>query len=182
MNQELTAVASASLFSRDLVNRLGLLVVVLVAGLVPHQLLAQVKTADVVGVITDKGGARVPGAMVTITNVATNVQLSVETDGDGNYLFTLLPPGRYRARAEKSGFKTATVADIALSVGDRLKLDVELDVGQVQETVQVTAETPALQSQTLRFEHSDWGKGGRRSSGQQSKLRYLGPACGRCHL
>ena len=148
MNQELTAVASASLFSRNLVNRLGLLVVVLVAGLVPHQVLAQVKTADVVGVITDKSGARVPGAMVTITNVATNVQHSVETDGDGNYLFTLLSPGRYRARAEKGGFKTATVADIALSVGDRLKLDVELDVGQVQETVQVTAETPALQSQT----------------------------------
>src|SRR5258707_8881607 len=111
MNQELTAVASASLFSRNLVNRLGLFVVVLVAGLVPHQLLAQVKTADVVGVITDKGGARVAAARVTITNVATNVQHSVETDGDGNYLFTLLPPGHYRARAEKGGFKTATVAD-----------------------------------------------------------------------
>jgi outer membrane receptor protein involved in Fe transport len=148
MNQELTAVASTSLFARNLVNRLGLFVVVLAAGLVPHQLLAQVKTADVVGVITDKGGARVAGAMVTITNVATNVQHSVQTDGDGNYLFTLLPPGGYRARAEKEGFKTATVADIALSVGDRLKLDVVLDVGQVQETVQVTAETPALQSQT----------------------------------
>jgi Carboxypeptidase regulatory-like domain/TonB dependent receptor len=123
-------------------------VLALVMGFLPYQLLAQVKTADVVGVVSDKGGAAIDGASVTIRNLDTEVEQSAKTEGGGNYVFTFLPPGRYSVRIEKSGFKTASVKEVTLAVGDRLKLDISLDVGEVKEVVTVGGEAPALQSQT----------------------------------
>ena len=148
METKLAAIKGRRWFPSSGVSRLSLLMVLTMVQVFAIHADAQVKTADVVGVVTDNGGARVQGAKVTITNTATNFEESAQTDSAGNYLFTLLPPGNYSVQVAKSGFKTENVKTVALSVGDRLKLDFALDIGQVQQVVDVTAEPPALQSQT----------------------------------
>ncbi|MBI1956341.1 MAG: TonB-dependent receptor [Acidobacteria bacterium] len=105
-------------------------------------------TAAIVGLVTDPSGAAVPGAKVTITHPATGLERTFETDDTGNYLFTLLPIGDYSVRVQKAGFKTVDLPKATLAAGDRLKLDVSLEVGAVQETVSVTAQAPALQTQS----------------------------------
>src|SRR5262245_45435980 len=87
------------------------------------QIHAQVKTGDILGVVADNSGARIAGAMVTLRNPDTNDTRAARTDATGNYLFTLLPPGRYSLRTEKPGFRTTSVENVQLSVGDRLSLD-----------------------------------------------------------
>ncbi len=107
---------------------------------------AQVNTADVIGTVTDPTGAVVVGARISVTNLATQVVRTTYTDGTGNYLVTLLPVGRYSVRAEMQGFKTAEVPVVTLAVGDRLRVDIVMQVGEVAETIEVIAQTPALQS------------------------------------
>lgn len=109
---------------------------------------AQGRTADIVGVSSDSTGARLPGVTVTARNLATNQQRVAVTDGEGNYLITLLPPGRYSVQAELAGFSTWTIPDVTLAAGDRVALDPVLSVGAASETVRVIADSPALQTQT----------------------------------
>jgi outer membrane receptor protein involved in Fe transport len=110
---------------------------------------AQVRTADIVGIVADSSGARVPGATVTATNLGTNQARTAVSDNSGNYLLTLLPPGQYRVVAELSGFKTWTAPAVALAAGDRVALDPVLEVGRAEESIEVTAEAPALQTQSV---------------------------------
>ncbi|MBI4165347.1 MAG: TonB-dependent receptor [Acidobacteria bacterium] len=105
-------------------------------------------TATIVGLVTDTSDAAIPGAKVTIMHPATGVERSFETDSTGNYLFTLLPIGDYSVRVERAGFKTWTVPKVTLAAADRLRLDARLEVGELRETIEVTAQTPALQTQS----------------------------------
>src|SRR6266702_2914423 len=66
---------------------------------------AQVITSDIVGTVSDSGGAIVQGAKVTILNTETQRQRSMVTTSSGDYVFTLLPPGTYTIRVEQQGFK-----------------------------------------------------------------------------
>lgn len=109
---------------------------------------AQVSTADIVGTVTDPSGGVVPGVEITITNLSTQAKFSVVTDDTGRYQFKLLPPGRYRIRAEKAGFKAWTVSEVALAINDRLRQDVRLEVGELEQTVEVRGRSPALQSES----------------------------------
>ncbi len=106
---------------------------------------AQVTTADVLGTVSDNTGAVVPNAKVTITNKATNESRSVQTSSTGDYVFTFLNPGNYSVRVEASGFKAA-VSPVAISAGDRARVDTQLQVGATGETVEVTAALPLLQT------------------------------------
>ena len=110
--------------------------------------IAQIRTADVVGAVSDSSGSIVPGASVVLKNLGTNEERTAVSDATGNFLFTLLPPGRYSVRAELAGFKTWTVAEVTLAAGDKLTLDPKLEVGQAAETVEVTAESPTIQRQS----------------------------------
>jgi outer membrane receptor protein involved in Fe transport len=107
---------------------------------------AQVSTADVLGRVTDSSGAAMAGSKVTVTNLATNETRVSTTDANGDYLVSLLPIGHYSVKIEHDGFKTWTVADTALAIGDRLRLDAALQVGALQQTIEVTAQSPALQT------------------------------------
>jgi len=113
---------------------------------------AQVKTADIVGIVTDNTGAVIPNAKVIARNVGTNGERTTQTDSAGGYLFTLLPAASYVVTAEMNGFKTEVVQNITLAVGDRLKLDLHLTTGATQETVNVTAEELGLQTQTSNLQ------------------------------
>ncbi len=107
---------------------------------------AQITTADIVGTVTDATGGVLPGVRIMVQNLATQAIHTAVSDRTGNYLVTLLPVGRYSVRAEAPGFKAWTVPEVALAVGDRLRLDVHLEVGPIEQSVEVTAQTPALQS------------------------------------
>jgi Carboxypeptidase regulatory-like domain len=110
---------------------------------------AQTTTADVVGTVTDTSGAVVPGATVTMTNVGTNVSQTTVSNASGDYVFTLLQVGNYSEKVEAKGFKTFLTPSLALSAGDRARVDAKLEVGDVTQTVEVSGSVaPALQTDT----------------------------------
>lgn len=108
---------------------------------------AQLTTADIIGSVTDASGAVVPNATVNLKSLATNQTRTVTTDASGNYTFTLLQPGHYSITVTTNGFKSTTVADLGVEAGDRARNDVKLQLGNVNESVSVEAQTPLLQSE-----------------------------------
>src|SRR2546427_8287928 len=94
--------------------------------------------AGISGVIHDASGAVIPGAMITVTNPATNFARSVISNEAGVYNFPGLQPGRYSIRVELPGFRTITQNDIELQVQQSARLDFTLQVGQVSETIEVS--------------------------------------------
>jgi len=104
----------------------------------------QESRASLLGRVTDQSGGAVPGAKVQATNLATGTNTSSITNSEGSYEIPYLLPGVYRVAVEKTGFKTSVMSSVELRVSDRLALDFTLEVGQVAEAVQVTAEAPLL--------------------------------------
>lgn len=100
------------------------------------------------GRVTDSSKGRLPGATVTITNVATNVATTTTTNGDGDYTVLYLTPGSYTVSVELPGFKKMVREGIDVRIGDKLGVDAVLDVGRVEETVTVTAESPLLETRS----------------------------------
>jgi hypothetical protein len=109
------------------------------------RLRAQLATADILGTVTDTTGALVPKADLVLTNVGTGDRRAAQADGNGNFQFTLLPPGHYSLTVKMTGFKTATLT-MAIEAGDRARADMRLEAGGTAETVIVEAQTPLLQS------------------------------------
>lgn len=109
---------------------------------------AQVSSADLVGTVRDSTGAVVAGARIAVTNEATGISRSVQTDEDGNYVVTQLQPGRYTVSAELTGFRKLERTGVELQVNQRAQLDLEMQVGQVTEVVRVEAAAPLLESQS----------------------------------
>jgi hypothetical protein len=108
---------------------------------------AQVTTADVLGTVTDNTGAVLANAKVTITNTATNESRTAPSNSVGDYVFTLLLPGKYSVRVEATGFK-AFVSPVTIVAGDRARIDARLQIGSTGETVEVQATVPLLQTDT----------------------------------
>src|SRR3954454_785800 len=115
----------------------GLLATVAVFLLLVPAARAQVDRATLSGVVKDSGGGVVPGATVLVTNLATNVEAQQTTTETGSYQIVNLIPGRYRVDVELSGFKKSSQV-ITLEVSQRARVDVELAVGSLAETVTVT--------------------------------------------
>lgn len=111
--------------------------------------LAQVSTGELAGSVTDSTGAAVPNAKIIATNAETNVVARETTSAsDGNYVITLLPPGNYILSVEAGGFRKLVQTGIQLQTNQRAKVDFALQVGQVNETVEVAATAPLLESQS----------------------------------
>lgn len=91
------------------------------------------------GQIKDPSGASIGGAAITIVNTATNAKRVAETNESGIYDFPSLAPGLYSVRVEKPGFKTATSREIEIQVQQNARLDIELSVGSVSESIEVSA-------------------------------------------
>ena len=107
---------------------------------------AQATTADVIGRVSDTSGAVLPSVMVVIENLGTGATRSAVSGDSGDYVFNLLPPGRYSARFELPGFKTFTVTSVMLAAGDRARIDAQMMVGAVNESVNVQEQAPLLQT------------------------------------
>jgi hypothetical protein len=105
--------------------------------------MAQVDRATLSGVVKDSGGGILPGATVTVTSLATNVESHQQTTESGGYQVVNLIPGKYRIDVELSGFKKSSQV-VTLEVGQRARLDVELPVGSFSETVTVAESAELL--------------------------------------
>src|SRR5215813_2945683 len=104
---------------------------------------AQTATATLKGVVSDAGGGAVPGAVVTLTNTATNLQKTFTADEGGHFTFTFVEPGLYTLEAQAGGFKIHRQPRLRIEVGQTLDLDVKLEPGDVKETVNIVATEPA---------------------------------------
>ena len=124
----------------------GLSIAVLFA--VSGVLLAQSATQTIQGLVTDSSGAVVAGAKVTITNLSTRVSLTSISNQSGLYSIQLVPVGDYEVRCEMQGFKTETVRDIRVETAAQVRQDFHLVVGNITETVEVSAEAPLLETTT----------------------------------
>jgi hypothetical protein len=108
---------------------------------------AQSTTQTIQGLVTDSTGAVIPGATVTITNVATGVQNTSQTGASGNYTFTLVAVGNYDVRCETPGFKTEVATNLRVETGGQVRQDFSLEIGEVTETVEVSAAAVTLQTE-----------------------------------
>src|ERR1700682_6214496 len=95
----------------------------------PSRLLAQVDRGSIVGLVTDPAGARVSGAQVTVTNLATNQSISVTTDENGQYSADLLRIGMYSVTVEKQGFQKAVQSNVDVVVNQTARVDIALRIG-----------------------------------------------------
>ena len=105
-------------------------------------------TGALTGTVTDPTGGVVPGAQVTLISTDTNQTRTAATGIDGSYRFALLPPGTYRVRFSATGFKTAEVSSMNVSVTETPVLDRALEVGLQSDQVTVEAQTETLQAAT----------------------------------
>jgi hypothetical protein len=102
---------------------------------------------DLSGRVTDASGAGVPNAAVALTNTSTNGVRNTESSTDGLYSFSSVPPGVYNLKVEHPGFRTATSNNVQVQVQQSVRLDLTLQVGQVSETVEVSATAALLQAE-----------------------------------
>jgi len=109
---------------------------------------AQNNLATITGAITDPTSASVPGAVVEAMNVATGVIYRGRTTDAGIYTIPLVPAGSYSIRALKEGFSGATRPGIEVRTGDRVQVDLRLEVGSSTQNVTVSAEAPLLETAT----------------------------------
>jgi hypothetical protein len=109
--------------------------------------------ATIVGTITDPSGAVVPNVAVTLTNTDTGRSVVIPTNDAGQFAAVDLQIGHYKVKAEAKGFKVTEQKDIVLTIGDRIRVDFQMQLGAAQETV--TVEANAVQVQTDSGERSN---------------------------
>ena len=102
----------------------------------------------ITGLVTDSSQAVIPGATVVARNTATGGESRTVSSSSGNYVLQNLPIGPYEVTVSQAGFKSWNRTNIALSGGQTIRADAALEVGLVSERIQVTAEAPALKSES----------------------------------
>jgi hypothetical protein len=105
---------------------------------------AQTFRGGILGTITDQTDAAMPGVVVTATNVGTALSRSVTTDASGNYYFSELPLGEYTVSAALQGFATETAKGVKVAASASQRVNLQLHPGGVQESVEVTARSPLV--------------------------------------
>ncbi len=110
---------------------------------------AQELAATLTGTVTDASGAVVPGATVVVHSDETNADVrSVTTNSSGSFNITNLAAGRYKVTVNNAGFQTFVAREVVLNVAEKHTLDVQLQAGQVSQTIEVTAENTPIQTTT----------------------------------
>ena len=106
-------------------------------------------TATLSGTVKDPSGAALPGAQITVRNLGTGVERSLQSDGAGQYVAPSLPPGDYSIRATAGGFGAYTVQHLTLLVDAKTNLDLPMSLASAGETVQVESATPLIDSESI---------------------------------
>ncbi|MEW6210645.1 MAG: carboxypeptidase-like regulatory domain-containing protein [Acidobacteriota bacterium] len=113
----------------------GLLMILMLSGTVP----AQTGKSSVRGSVLDSKGQAVAGATVTLTSIETNAARAQTTNDSGAFVFDLISPGAYRLEVEATGFKKSVLAEVRALVDKPTSIDIQLEVGNVTESVTVSA-------------------------------------------
>jgi hypothetical protein len=109
---------------------------------------AQTFSGSLLGTVQDASGAAIPEATISATNTETNQRVESKSAADGKYVLTPLPPGSYRLEANATGFKRFLREGIVLQVQQQARVDIALAVGDVTESVTVTADASTLETTT----------------------------------
>ena len=131
---------------------LCLILAVWVVGVgLPQQALAQQVTAAITGKVTDPSDAPIGNAAVTAKDVARGTTWTTETNALGFYNLPRVPVGSYEIKVEAKGFQTAIHPPVQLELNQTARVDFQMKVGQVTETIEVTGAAPLLQSETTQL-------------------------------
>lgn len=115
----------------------------------PSLLPSQTPTGEITGLVTDTTGAAIPGVSVEILNLNTGLLRSTNTGAVGFYTVALLPTGTYRVSVKSQGFRSVERSNLELAAMQSLRVDVQLEIGEVTETVTVTDEAPQVDTRTV---------------------------------
>jgi hypothetical protein len=127
---------------------LGFLLLAVVVGGITGPAWGQEVTAAIVGTVTDPSGAPINGASVTVTDTERGTVLTARTTDVGSYTVLRVPIGTYTLKVSAPGFQTSAYPAFTLQLNQTARVNVQMKVGQVSETVEVTGSAPVLQSQT----------------------------------
>jgi hypothetical protein len=111
--------------------------------------IAQTTSATIVGRVVDPSRAPVGNASIRVRDVNTNEVRTAQSAAEGEYTISNLPPGTYEVRIEKPGFKEVRESDLQLQVAQTARLDVQLEVGAVSQSVEVVASVPLLNTESF---------------------------------
>src|SRR5215813_9050245 len=114
---------------------------------------AQFDTASVTGVVRDPAGAVITNIKVTLENVATGVVKTALTDQNGSYTFFDVKIGRYKLKAEAQGFKAAVAEEFTVTVNAHQRVDLQLQIGAVNESVEVVGAASAIETDSSSRGH-----------------------------
>lgn len=112
---------------------------------------AQRTTANLYGIVKDSSGAVVPGIKVGLINELTGIGQEAGTDERGEFSATFIPVGRYTVKVEAQGFKTFVQRGLELGAGQQLRFSIVLQLGEVTQQIEVTAEAPLLQNAAVQL-------------------------------
>jgi Carboxypeptidase regulatory-like domain/TonB dependent receptor len=110
----------------------------------------QSERGNITGLVTDAGGASVPNAQVIITNRATNVAARALTSGTGEYSVPNLSPGGYRIEVSAGGFKSFVEEGVTLTAGATVRVNAQLQLGQISESIQVQAQAAQIETENAK--------------------------------
>src|SRR5260221_7893708 len=123
-------------------------VVVLLPALMFLAISAIAQQATVVGTVTDPSGAALPNVNITVINLESNAVKKIQTNAAGQFVVPDLNIGHYSVKAELAGFKSSEQKDVVLQVGDRDRIDFQMQVGGTQETITVEANPVRIQTES----------------------------------
>ncbi len=119
------------------------------AALLALSIFGQGLTGSISGTVADQSGSAIPGAEITLTNVGTGQTRNATADPTGSFVFTQLLPSTYKVAVTSKGFKRYEQTDIILTATERVVLKrIDLQLGEISQTVEVIAETARLQTQS----------------------------------
>src|SRR6266700_2890442 len=117
----------------------------------PALLFGQSEKGAIVGTVTDINGAAVPNATVTITDLGNKTTQTFTTNGDGIYSAPFLNPGAYDVLAAAPGFARTVLNNIAVSVGSRVRADIQLKVGTLTEAITIEQAAALIQTENANI-------------------------------
>ncbi|MCX6587039.1 MAG: TonB-dependent receptor [Acidobacteria bacterium] len=109
---------------------------------------AQTVAGQISGLVTDPSGSAIAGASVVVTDIERNVNFRTESNERGFFVVTPLPPGRYRLRAEKQGFRAYNVESLPIATQQKAEVNIALQLGAVSESVTVTGGAQLVETTT----------------------------------
>ncbi len=125
---------------------IGLFVTLFMLHLLSAGVTAQTTTSTIEGTVKDPRGSVVAGAQMKASSASLAIERTTSTDENGFYRITALPAGTYTLTASGAGFANSNVGSVELTINRTLTLDVQLEVGKVQEQVSVTADAQLIDS------------------------------------